>query len=361
MKNKILITDSTVKKYFHSKIAFEKERHILNLLAESGLTANSYHIDDRYIELEYINGQTLSQLIDKDEHNLLAVFDKLILWIREFNSITKNIVLDDINLKNFLFCNGKIYGIDFEKWHYGNSAENYTSILATVKTAFFKDEAVKEKLCMHIGEYIGCVNSTELKEKTDKIHLRRRVMKKIRNADCVILAGGKSSRMGSPKGLLEYAGHTFIDHIIFNTSVFDCQYISANNRLYNNFNCEIIKDKHMNIGPVGAVHAALTECQKEYVFFIPCDMPFVTEESILFLFDKMESGADAVVFTADDRVFPTVAIYRKTALPAVESQIENNNYKMMELLNSIHTQYVTAPLPQQFKNINTPQDYETIK
>ena len=360
MKNKILITDSTVKKHFHSKIAFEKERHILNLLAESGLTANSYHIDDRYIELEYINGQTLSQLIDKDEHNLLAVFDKLILWIREFNSITKNIVLDDINLKNFIYSDGKIYGIDFESWHCGDNTENYTAVLAAVNTAYFKNEDIKKSLCGHIESLINsdCIETVRMQ--VEKINLRRRVMKKIRNADCVILAGGKSSRMGSPKGLLEYAGHTFIDHIIFNTSVFDCQYISANNRLYNNFNCEIIKDKHMNIGPVGAVHAALTECQKEYVFFIPCDMPFVTEESILLLFDKMESGADAVVFTVDDRVFPTVAIYRKTALPAVKSQIENTNYKMMELLNSIHTQYVTAPFPQQFKNINTPKDYETI-
>ncbi|MBQ5326748.1 MAG: hypothetical protein J6K80_06055, partial [Oscillospiraceae bacterium] len=199
MKNKILIADSTVKKYFHSKIAFEKERHILNLLAESGLTANSYHIDDRYIQLEYINGQTLSQLIDKDEHNLPAVFDKLILWIRQFNSITKNIVLDDINLKNFIYSDGKIYGIDFESWHCGDNTENYAAILAAVNTAYFKNEDIKKKLCGHIESLInsGCIETVRMQVK--KINLRRRAMKKIKLADCVIMAGGKSSRMGRPK------------------------------------------------------------------------------------------------------------------------------------------------------------------
>lgn len=361
MKNKILIADSTVKKYFHSKIAFEKERHILNLFAESGLTANSYHIDDRYIQLEYINGQTLSQLIDKDEHNLPAVFDKLILWIRQFNSITKNIVLDDINLKNFIYSDGKIYGIDFESWHCGDNTENYAAILAAVNTAYFKNEDIKKKLCGHIESLInsGCIETVRMQVK--KINLRRRAMKKIKLADCVIMAGGKSSRMGRPKALLGYDGHTFLDHIIYNTSVFDRQYISANNNLYDQFNCKIINDKYTDIGPMGAIHAALAECANEYVFFIPCDMPFVSEESIFCLFDKMENNADAVVFVAQEKVFPTVGIYRKSILPQLEKQIESGNYKMMKLLDSIKTQYVQAPFPHQFKNINTPADYDSIK
>lgn len=361
MKNKILITDSTVKKYFHSKIAFEKERHILNLLAESGLTANSYHIDDRYIELEYINGQTLSQLIDKDEHNLPAVFDKLILWIREFNIITKNIVLDDINLKNFIYSDGKIYGIDFESWHCGDNTENYAAILAAVNTAYFKNEDIKKSLCGHIESLINsdCIETVRMQVK--KINLRRRAMKKIKLADCVIMAGGKSSRMGRPKALLEYAGFTFMDHIIYNTSVFDRQYISANDSLYNGFGCRVIPDTVAGAGPLGAVCSALEKCKSEYVFFIPCDMPFITQETVFHLFDKMNSDADAAVFTAEGRVFPTIAVYRKTVLPQARKQLESGNYKMMDLLGLIRTQYVSSPYPQQFKNINTPRDYEAIK
>ena len=367
MKNKILITDSTVKKYFHSKIAFEKERHILNLLAESGLTANSYHIDDRYIQLEYINGQTLSQLIDKDEHNLPAVFDKLILWIRQFNSITKNIVLDDINLKNFIYSDGKIYGIDFESWHYGDSTDNYSAVLAMIETAYFSNTDEKIRLYTHIENYITDktgldrqIFSDKATEITASIMLRRNAMKNIRQCDCVIIACGKSSRMGRPKGLLNYNGYTFIDHIIYNSAVFDIQYISADDNAYSRFGRELIGDKVKDTGPLGAIYSALNRCEKEYVFFIPCDMPFVNEESIFQLFDKMDTGADAIIFSADGRMFPTVGIYKKIVLPQVKKQINSGNYKLMELLNSVNTQYVEAKYPQQFKNINTPQDYSKI-
>jgi molybdopterin-guanine dinucleotide biosynthesis protein A len=56
-----------------------------------------------------------------------------------------------------------------------------------------------------------------------------------------------------------------------------------------------------------------------------------------------------------------VGIYRKSILPQLEKQIESGNYKMMKLLDSIKTQYVQAPFSHQFKNINTPADYDSIK
>ena len=86
----------------------------------------------------------------------------------------------------------------------------------------------------------------------------------------------------------------------------------------------------------------------------------VNEESIFQLFDKMDTGADAIIFSADGRMFPTVGIYKKIVLPQVKKQINSGNYRLMELLNSVNTQYVEAKYPQQFKNINTPQDYSKI-
>ena len=74
----------------------------------------------------------------------------------------------------------------------------------------------------------------------------------------------------------------------------------------------------------------------------------------------MKPDSDAVVFKTDDKIFPTVGVYKKTVLPQIESQIQTGSYKMMELLNRINTQYICPPLANQFKNINTPQDYKSI-
>ena len=361
MKNKVTTMGKTVKKYFHSAVAKENEKHILDKLQVYDMVPEIYDVSNRCIEMAYLPGMTLSELIDRNENNLETVFKSLIDWIKDFNSITGNIVLEDMNLKNFIFSNNKIYGIDFECWHRGDNKENYAAVLAAVQTAYFKDEDIKKYLYEYVENLIDTDCSEAVQKQIEKINLRRRAMKKIRNTDCVIISGGKSIRMGFPKGLLNYNGHTFIDHIIYNTAVFDRQYISANNNLYNDFNCKVINDRYIDIGPMSAVHSGLTECENEYVFFIPCDMPFITEENIFYLFDTMDTTADAVVFTAKDRTFPTVGIYRKSILPQLEKQIESGNYKMMKLLESIKTQYVQALFPYQFENINTPEDYKRIK
>ena len=365
MKNKLIFTENYVIKKFHSKIAFDKEKQILSLLAGSGMCPDIVNENDNCLKNSLLEGITLSEAIDK-KLNLFPIFEKLVQWVEKFNSLTKEICLDDINLKNFIYLEkeNKIYGIDFESWHYGANTVNFAAVTAMISTAKFDDKKLQTDLYNHIKQYILSVFeidvSTNEPALVEKISLRRKAMPYIKKSDCVIIAGGKSSRMGSPKGFLEYNGFTFTDHIIYNTSVFDIQYISANSDLYNSFGCKIITDNYVDIGPMGALQACLSKCEKEYVFFIPCDMPFISEETVFHLYNQMKPDSDAVVFKTDDKIFPTVGVYKKTVLPQIEAQIQTGSYKMMELLNRINTQYISPHLANQFKNINTPQDYKNI-
>ena len=366
MKNKLIFCKNSVIKKFHSKISYHKEKYILSILAGTDLCPQIINDSENKLEISLVNGITLSQAIE-DNIDLFTVFEKLIQWIMQFNSTTQNICLDDINLKNFIYSQkeDKIYGIDFECWHNGDNAVNFASVLAIIETANFKDKLLQEKLHSHINEYIlstSGVHSVEsfVKSEKEKIALRRKAMSFIRKSDCVIIAGGKSSRMGYPKGLLKHGDYTFIEHIIHNTSVFDKQYISANSDIYNDLHCEIITDNYTDVGPMGALQACLSKSEKEYVFFIPCDMPFITEETVFHLYSNLSSDIDAVVFKTEDKAFPTVGVYKKSVLNHIEEQIKTGNYKMMLLLNKINTQYICPLHPEQFKNINTPQDYSNI-
>ncbi len=365
VKNTLIIDKHSVKKYFHSKIACHKEMQILSILAGNDLCPHIINKSENTIEMSFIHGITLAQAIEKN-CDIKNILEKLVLWIIQFNKLTKDIVLDDINLKNFIWSadKGKIYGIDFERWHSGDNNINFAAVIAMFHTSRCEQ---KDMICSHLTEFIlahtgldkTCLDSM-LTDEIYKISQRRNAMALIRKSDCVIIAGGKSSRMGCPKGLLDYKGHSFTDHIIYNTSVFDRQYISANTDLYNGFGCEIIKDIFCNVGPMGAIHSCLGHCENEYVFFIPCDMPFITEESIFCLYNNLPCDFDAAVFVSQDRVFPTVGIYKKSVLNVVISLIESGNYKMMELLDNVKTAYITSHYPQQFFNINTPQDYKNI-
>lgn len=366
MKNQIIITQDGVQKKYHSRIACDKEKYVLNLLKGYDICPELLASGEKTSMLSFIDGYRLADITD-DKNMLFPAFERVVDFVQEFNRLTENIVLDDINLKNFILSGNRIYGIDFESWHYGDSTDIYSAVLAMIETAYFSNTDEKIRLYTHIENYITDktgldrqIFSDKATEITTSIMLRRNAMKNIRQCDCVIIAGGKSSRMGRPKGLLNYNGYTFIDHIIYNSAVFDIQYISADDNAYSRFGRELIGDKVKDTGPLGAIYSALNRCEKEYVFFIPCDMPFVNEESIFQLFDKMDTGADAIIFSADGRMFPTVGIYKKNVLPQVKKQINSGNYRLMGLLNSVNTQYVEAKYPQQFKNINTPQDYSKI-
>ncbi|MBR4035142.1 MAG: NTP transferase domain-containing protein, partial [Oscillospiraceae bacterium] len=234
MKNNIIINSYNVDKTHHSVIACDKEKQLLYLLQGHNICPEILDCNGNNIVISLIKGNTLSEIIDSN-NNLTDIFEKVADFITQFNSLTNNIVLDDINLKNFILSENRIYGIDFEKWHYGDNSDNYAAAMAMIKMARFETGQDKDNLCRHIEKYItekAGYEKIAFRKAVDifieKTALRRKAMKKIRQCDCVIIAGGKSSRMGSPKGLLDYNGYTFIDHIIYNTAVFDIQYISAN-------------------------------------------------------------------------------------------------------------------------------------
>lgn len=95
----------------------------------------------------------------------------------------------------------------------------------------------------------------------------------------IILAGGKSSRMGQDKASMILGGKTLIQHIIDNLSfVFDEIFISGNHLNYP-ISKGIIKDVITQKGPMGGIRSALEFCQED-IFVCSCDMPFVSSDLI---------------------------------------------------------------------------------
>lgn len=216
---------------------------------------------------------------------------------------------------------------------------------------------------------------------------------------CAILAGGKSSRMGTDKALLEYDGKQFIMQIAEELSWFDERIIARGS------NCgfgdeiarqwKVIPDIYPDHGPIGGLHAALSCCETDALFVVTCDMPLIKSELVRKLcmeMQKMDAGrgqtnryagdragedvdeqvsgdirdsVDAVIAVgADDKIHPLCGVYRKSTLPVLEEQIISGQNRVMASLKKLHVKYVTIDSPSeacQISNINTPQDYEILK
>ena len=96
---------------------------------------------------------------------------------------------------------------------------------------------------------------------------------------CAILAGGKSSRMGTDKALLEYDGKQFIMQIAEELAWFNERIIArgSNSGFGDEIECnwKVIPDIFPDHGPISGLHVALSCCESDALFVVTCDMPLI--------------------------------------------------------------------------------------
>ncbi len=98
----------------------------------------------------------------------------------------------------------------------------------------------------------------------------------------VILAGGKSKRMGENKALLKIGGITIIEHLtLLLKSIFHKVIIITNDPgEYSFLEVDLFPDVYINKGPLAGIHSALIHSSTETNFILSCDIPFITAEVI---------------------------------------------------------------------------------
>ena len=181
----------------------------------------------------------------------------------------------------------------------------------------------------------------------------------------VILAGGRSSRMGRDKALLELNEQKFIDHLVQELSGCCKVMISAAHQDdYAGYGVPVIADETKDIGPIEGIRQALRSSGSDYVFVCAVDTPFVRKEMIQYLAEFISSDYDAFVFREGDRIHPHIGIYSRAALPVIEEMIGEKQYRLTKLLSRIRTKYVDIGTScfdrKALRNINTPEDYLAI-
>ena len=174
------------------------------------------------------------------------------------------------------------------------------------------------------------------------------------NLSLIILAGGKSSRMGTDKGLLSFRGKPMVQHIFDNLcSHFQDTIIVCNNNIYKQFEKTIITDNHNSLGPLGGIEAGLSKSKTEHNIIVSCDSPFVTIDLISYMSAHFFSSQ--VIFLKKEGIHPFPGYYSKKILPSINRMIENEDLKIMNLMNycSVLTLDCSAYNSKLFINFNT--------
>ncbi len=182
----------------------------------------------------------------------------------------------------------------------------------------------------------------------------------------VILAGGKSSRMGQAKALLIFDGEPLITHIArtLQRMFADIVVVAAPQQELPALPGRLTRDEVAYQGPVGGIYYGLRVAGGEFCFVTSCDAPFLNPALIVYLTAQLP-GYDVVVPYWEERYQPLHAVYRKSLLPLLKEQLERGELRPIYLFDKIRTRRIDAeeikpfdPEGLSFLNMNTPQDYQ---
>jgi molybdopterin-guanine dinucleotide biosynthesis protein A len=181
----------------------------------------------------------------------------------------------------------------------------------------------------------------------------------------IVLAGGKSSRMGRPKAMLPFGGEPLIVQVIGRLKRLfpDIVVVAAPGQELPDLPATLVRDEVAYQGPVGGIRYGLGACRSGAAFVTSCDVPFLSVSLVSHLAWRL-SGHDVVVPRWEGRLQPLHAVYRRSVVPLLQEQLQRGELRPVSLYDKVRTLEVEEdeirsvdPDGSSFFNMNTPEDY----
>lgn len=174
----------------------------------------------------------------------------------------------------------------------------------------------------------------------------------------IILAGGKSSRMGTDKGFVLYNNKPFIKHSIDALRpLVDTILIVSDNPDYDSFNCTRVDDAFKNAGPLAGLYSGLQQSETETNLILSCDVPLVNTSLLQHLLDENTEDATCIQFESQGKTMPLIALYKKQCLSTCLELLNAGERRLQALTHNLNTTTIAlnGNLGQFTTNINTPE------
>jgi molybdopterin-guanine dinucleotide biosynthesis protein A len=184
----------------------------------------------------------------------------------------------------------------------------------------------------------------------------------------IILSGGKSTRMGTNKSLLQVGGERLIDRTIRTfRNIFQEMILVTNSPLdYLDQDCTIVTDIIKSKGALGGIYTGLFYASYDHAFVAACDMPFLNNAFIEYMIERC-SGFDIVVPEPCDGLQPLHAIYSRRCLPSIKRIIDRDQLKITGFYKGFKTLTIPEDVINRFDskgkmffNVNSQKDLEQI-
>ncbi|MFN3651409.1 MAG: molybdenum cofactor guanylyltransferase [Armatimonadota bacterium] len=190
--------------------------------------------------------------------------------------------------------------------------------------------------------------------------------------DCsvIFLAGGRSSRMGTPKAWLELEGRPLLAHLVERMlgTFPEVVVVAAPGQELPPTPARVVYDEQPGEGPVAGLVVGLREVTRPLAFAASCDVPFLSPGLAAHLAGLAGDEYDVVVPEWQGRIHPLHAVYRASVQPLLAEQLAAGMRRPVALYERVRTRTVREdelrardPEGLSFLNMNTPEEYERAK
>src|SRR6202522_2767828 len=151
-----------------------------------------------------------------------------------------------------------------------------------------------------------------------------------------VLAGGRSTRMGQDKALLQVGGRSLVDLALdkLRSIAVAAPRIAAARSDLSSY-APVLPDLHPGCGPLSGIEAALAATGQPLNLFLPVDMPLLPPRFLNWMLVRAEiTGALVTVPRINGRPQPLCAVYHRDLLGPITASLLAGNYKVMSVVNA---------------------------
>jgi molybdenum cofactor guanylyltransferase len=189
------------------------------------------------------------------------------------------------------------------------------------------------------------------------------------NFTIAILAGGKSSRMGTDKSFVVLAGKPLIEHVVARVSdLGQDETILITNKpdVYAHLGLPMYGDVIPEKGSLGGIYSAIHHSRSKYTLTVACDTPFVSAELFRYMIGlREEAGGPYDVIVPRFEKYPQGlhAIYSKACLEPIRERMDADKLHVIGFYPKVRVRYLEEPEYERFDakglsffNVNTPEE-----
>ena len=185
-----------------------------------------------------------------------------------------------------------------------------------------------------------------------------------KNITGIILAGGKSTRMGEDKGFLLFENKPFIQYSIDALKPLVSKIIIVSDDSdYDVFGLKRVNDITKNAGPVAGICSGLEASSTEYNLILSCDIPLINSEILQKLIDAIDDTSEIIQVESRGKSMPLIALYKKQILSTFKTLLQEDERRLRVAIKSCKSKNIVLEKEHEFTtmNVNSQTELKAIE